>query len=118
MAILGTATIMIMACFKTQELFVENIFEIPTVLIQMILALLGSQLMAAVLPTRLFTVPGTESTFSLNPDPFNQKEHTLIGVCAYIGLISPNLIQSVATTKKLSWHKSIPPSGIHDDLIV
>lgn len=42
--------------------------------------------MAAVLPKRKFRVPGLGSkTFSLNPGPFNMKEHVLISIFANAG---------------------------------
>lgn len=40
--------------------------------------------MARVLPTRKFRVPGL-GEFSLNPGPFNMKEHVLISIFANAG---------------------------------
>lgn len=41
--------------------------------------------MAATLPRKQFRVPLTEWTFSLNPGPFNLKEHVLITIFANSG---------------------------------
>lgn len=42
--------------------------------------------MAAVLPKSKFRIPGFVSTeFSLNPGPFNMKEHVLISIFANAG---------------------------------
>lgn len=44
------------------------------------------RIMAAVLPTRQFTLlPGSDKKFSLNPGPFNMKEHVLISIFANAG---------------------------------
>nr|GEY99799.1 oligopeptide transporter 4-like [Tanacetum cinerariifolium] len=44
------------------------------------------RLMAAVLPTTTFSLPGCGSRkFSLNPGPFNMKEHVLITIFANAG---------------------------------
>ncbi|KAL3689360.1 hypothetical protein R1sor_015669 [Riccia sorocarpa] len=42
-------------------------------------------LLAAILPKRKFKVPLTRTTFSLNPGPFNVKEHVLITIFANAG---------------------------------
>lgn len=41
--------------------------------------------MAATLPTKVFRVPLTDWTLSLNPGPFNMKEHVLITIFASAG---------------------------------
>jgi hypothetical protein len=43
------------------------------------------RLMAATLPTRPFRLPFTKWEFSLNPGPFNMKEHVLITIFANAG---------------------------------
>lgn len=44
------------------------------------------RIMAAVLPTRQFTLlPWSDKKFSLNPGPFNMKEHVLISIFANAG---------------------------------
>eukprot|EP00250_Pteridium_aquilinum_P015582 c22654_g4_i1 orf=2-361(-) len=46
--------------------------------------------MALTLPTRRFRVPFTSQTFSLNPGPFNIKEHVLITIFASAGFAFGN----------------------------
>lgn len=43
------------------------------------------QLMAATLPTRMFNVPFTKWQWTMNPGPFNMKEHVLITIFANAG---------------------------------
>ncbi|XP_002960906.2 oligopeptide transporter 4 [Selaginella moellendorffii] len=50
-----------------------------------IVALPIGRFMAAVLPTRIYRVPFTGFEFSLNPGPFNKKEHVLITIFANAG---------------------------------
>ncbi|EFJ35289.1 hypothetical protein SELMODRAFT_166204 [Selaginella moellendorffii] len=50
-----------------------------------IVALPFGRFMANVLPERSFRVPFTSSSFSLNPGPFNVKEHVLITIFANAG---------------------------------
>ncbi|KAJ7537760.1 hypothetical protein O6H91_11G021300 [Diphasiastrum complanatum] len=58
---------------------------IITLLSVQIIALPIGQFMAAVLPTRKFRVPLTDWEWSLNPGPFNVKEHVLITIFANAG---------------------------------
>lgn len=97
--VIGSTVTVMVAYFKATELFKDNVFEIPMVLIQVIVGLLGGRVMKAKLPTRVFHIPGTELTFSLNPGHFNAKEHTLICVCAYVGMMRPNTIHILAITR-------------------
>ncbi len=50
-----------------------------------IAALPLGRLMAAVLPTTKFTVPFTKWQWTMNPGPFNIKEHVLITIFANAG---------------------------------
>ncbi|KAI4340011.1 hypothetical protein MLD38_024890 [Melastoma candidum] len=50
-----------------------------------ILVLPAGRLMARMLPTTKFSVPFTKWSFSLNPGPFNLKEHVLITIFANSG---------------------------------
>ncbi|KAH7855094.1 hypothetical protein Vadar_021166 [Vaccinium darrowii] len=94
--IIGPPVEVLLAHFKTQELFKDNVFEVPMILIQLGFGLLLGNFLAVILPRRVFRVWGTRLQFTLNPGPFNIKEHALIGVFAYIGLMRPNLLQSVS----------------------
>lgn len=62
----------------------ENQLSITSVSAQIITLPLG-KLMAATLPTRRFNVPLTRWSFTLNPGPFNLKEHVLITIFASAG---------------------------------
>jgi hypothetical protein len=53
-------------------------------------ALPVGRFMAATLPTRLFRLPFTSWEFSLNPGPFNVKEHVLITIFANSGTVFGN----------------------------
>ncbi|KAG5564918.1 hypothetical protein RHGRI_000951 [Rhododendron griersonianum] len=88
--VIGIVVTVILAQLKTMKLFEENVIEIPTVLIQLIFGFLVGRLMEAMLPTRVFQIPGIELRFSLNPERFNSKEHTLIYACAFVRMMCPN----------------------------
>lgn len=64
--------------------FRENALYVSTVAAQIVTLPLG-KLMAATLPTRVFTFPVTNWKFTLNPGPFNMKEHVLITIFASNG---------------------------------
>ncbi|KAG6466078.1 hypothetical protein ZIOFF_076128 [Zingiber officinale] len=51
----------------------------------------GCNLLARVLPNKVVTIPGTRWSFSLNPCPFNIKEHIAIFALGYINTDSPNM---------------------------
>lgn len=57
--------------------FRQNNLNISPVTIQ-IISLPLRRLMASILPTRVFHMPFVNWSFSLNPGPFNLKEHVLI----------------------------------------
>ncbi|KAG6527159.1 hypothetical protein ZIOFF_009253 [Zingiber officinale] len=51
----------------------------------------GCNLLARVLPNKVVTIPGTRWSFSLNPCPFNIKEHIAIFALGYINTDSSNM---------------------------
>ncbi|CAB4281855.1 unnamed protein product [Prunus armeniaca] len=61
-----------------------NQLSVSSVSAQIVVLPLG-KLMAATLPTRKFRVPFTKLSFSMNPGPFNLKEHVLITIFANSG---------------------------------
>lgn len=65
--------------YRTQPLSVAATFA-------QILALPLGRFMAAVLPTTYYTLPVLGSRFTLNPGPFNIKEHVLITIFANAGV--------------------------------
>ncbi|KAH9729918.1 Oligopeptide transporter 1 [Citrus sinensis] len=60
--------------------------------------------MASTLPSTLLKVPGTNWTFSMNPGPFNIKEHVLLCVLATSGLSVPSSA-TILTVRKVFYHK-------------
>ena len=62
--------------------------------------------MAATLPTRKMRFPGTNWEFSLNPGPFNMKEHVLITIFANAGAGSVYAIH-IVTVVKIFYKKTL-----------
>jgi hypothetical protein len=68
--------------------FLNQFFELrsmPLVIAAQVASLPLGKLMAATLPTRPIRLPYTKWEFSLNPGPFNRKEHVLIIIFANAG---------------------------------
>ncbi|KAK3007952.1 hypothetical protein RJ639_013365 [Escallonia herrerae] len=64
--------------------------------------------MAATLPTKSIRVPATKWSFSLNPGPFNLKEHVLITIFANSGSNSVYAV-GIITIVKAFYHRGIHP---------
>lgn len=62
--------------------------------------------MAATLPTRKMRFPGTKWEFTLNPGPFNMKEHVLITIFANAGAGSVYAIH-IVTIVKIFYKKTL-----------
>ncbi|CAN1753498.1 Oligopeptide transporter 1 [Linum perenne] len=62
----------------------QNQLSVGSVTAQIVVLPLG-KLMAATLPTKKFRFPFSDKTWSLNPGPFNMKEHALITILASCG---------------------------------
>lgn len=62
----------------------QNALSLSSVTAQILVLPVGN-LMAACLPEKPIRVPGTKWSFSLNPGPFNLKEHVLITIFASTG---------------------------------
>jgi OPT family oligopeptide transporter len=73
-----------------------------------IVALPVGKLMAATLPTTIYKVPFTKWSFTLNPGPFNLKEHALITIFASVGAGGVYAI-SIIDIVKAFYHRSINP---------
>jgi OPT family oligopeptide transporter len=73
-----------------------------------IVALPLGKLMAAVLPTTPIYVPFTKWSFSLNPGPFNLKEHVLITIFASSGSNSVYAL-NIVTIVKAFYHRKLHP---------
>ncbi|KAK9134007.1 hypothetical protein Scep_013535 [Stephania cephalantha] len=66
------------------------------------------KLMAATLPTRKFRIPATKWSFSMNPGPFNMKEHVLITIFAGTGANSLYAV-GIITIVKAFYYRPIHP---------
>ncbi|KAI8557437.1 hypothetical protein RHMOL_Rhmol04G0011000 [Rhododendron molle] len=85
----------------------ENQIAVTSVSAQIITLPLG-KLMAATLPTRRFSIPSTKWSFTLNPGPFNLKEHVLITIfasCGSGGVYAVNII----TIVRAFYHRQLNP---------
>lgn len=85
----------------------QNALSVSSVSAQ-ILVLPAGKLMAATLPTRPIKIPGTKWSFSLNPGPFNIKEHCLITIFANAGVTSVYAV-NIITIVKAFYHRRIDP---------
>ncbi|KAL0407021.1 UNVERIFIED_CONTAM: Oligopeptide transporter 1 [Sesamum latifolium] len=85
----------------------QNALYISPVTAQIITLPLG-KFMARVLPTRKFTVPLINWSFTLNPGPFNLKEHVLIGIFANCGSAGVYAV-SIITIVKAFYHRELHP---------
>lgn len=72
-----------------------------------LLPILGN-LMAAYLPNKPIRIRGTQCFFSLNPGPFNLKEHVLITIFANSGS-NTNYAVNIITIVKAFYHRGIHP---------
>ncbi|KAK3193837.1 hypothetical protein Dsin_025147 [Dipteronia sinensis] len=96
--VLGPITCSILAFLTQFFMYRQNYVNIPTSVVQMVLVFLG-KLMAAKLPSEPVKVPGTTWSFSMNPGPFNIKEHVLLSILANTGLDSPYSILIMVVRK-------------------
>ncbi|KAJ8760185.1 hypothetical protein K2173_011041 [Erythroxylum novogranatense] len=82
----------------------QNSIYVSSVIAQ-ILVLPGGKFMAASLPTKSVRVPGTKRSFSLNPGPFNLKEHVLITILANAGSSFVYAVSIITVVKAFYHHK-------------
>ncbi|KAL3643307.1 OPT superfamily [Castilleja foliolosa] len=85
----------------------QNTLSVTSVSAQILVLPLG-KLMAASLPTKAIHVPGTKWSFSLNPGPFNLKEHCLITIFANAGSNSVYAV-NIITIVKAFYHRRLNP---------
>lgn len=84
----------------------QNQLYIGSVSAQILVLPIG-KLMAATLPTKPIRVPFTQWSFSMNPGPFNLKEHVLITIfagCGSSGVYAVSIITIVKAFYKRSLH--------------
>uniref|UniRef100_A0A0E0LWA7 Oligopeptide transporter n=1 Tax=Oryza punctata TaxID=4537 RepID=A0A0E0LWA7_ORYPU len=85
----------------------QNPLYISSLSVQIVVLPLG-KLMAACLPKKVFRVKGTPWSFSLNPGPFNLKEHVLITIFANTGSNSVYAV-GIITIVKAFYRREIHP---------
>ncbi|KAF8019640.1 hypothetical protein BT93_G0353 [Corymbia citriodora subsp. variegata] len=103
--VLGMASCMILAFTNQFFGFRSNQLSISSVAAQIITLPLG-RLMAATLPSRPIQIPFTGWTFSLNPGPFNRKEHVLITIFANSGAAGVYAVH-IFTIVKALYHRNV-----------
>ncbi|QCE01855.1 oligopeptide transporter 1-like [Vigna unguiculata] len=87
--------------YRTTPLFISSVSA-------QIISLPLGKLMARTLPTKVFVFPFTKWSFSLNPGPFNLKEHALITIFAGAGASGVYAI-SIITIVRAFYHRTIHP---------
>uniref|UniRef100_A0A7N2LQW0 Oligopeptide transporter 1-like n=1 Tax=Quercus lobata TaxID=97700 RepID=A0A7N2LQW0_QUELO len=85
----------------------QNALYISSVSAQIVVLPIG-KFMAAYLPNKFIHIPGTKWFFSLNPGPFNLKEHVLITIFANSGSNSVYAV-GIITIVKAFYHRGIHP---------
>ena len=85
----------------------QNPLYISSLSVQIVVLPLG-RLMAACLPRKVVGIKGTRWSFSLNPGPFNLKEHVLITIFANTGSNSVYAV-GIITIVKAFYHRDIHP---------
>ncbi|KAI3899036.1 hypothetical protein MKW92_034112 [Papaver armeniacum] len=83
--VLGTLSCTILICLNTFFTFRTQPLVISAILMQILVLPIG-RFMASVLPKRNITILG--KNFTLNPGPFNMKEHVIITIFANCGVSS------------------------------
>ncbi|KAK3193888.1 hypothetical protein Dsin_025198 [Dipteronia sinensis] len=103
--VLGPLICAILAFAFQFSIYRQNLFTIPNICVQILIAILGKS-MAGTLPSKLVKVPGTSWSFSMNPGPFNIKEHVLLSILATTGSDGAFNIATLAV-RKLYYHKYV-----------
>ncbi|XP_010092336.2 oligopeptide transporter 1 [Morus notabilis] len=85
----------------------QNQLWVSSVSAQIVVLPIG-KLMAATLPTKPVKVPLTGWSFSMNPGPFNLKEHVLITIFANSGAGGVYAV-NIITIVKAFYHRSLHP---------
>lgn len=103
--VLGIASCVLLAFVNQFFSYRQNQLSISSVSAQIVTLPLG-KLMAATLPAKPIRVPFTKWTFSLNPGPFNLKEHVLITILASCGASGVYAVY-ILTAVKAFYHRNI-----------
>lgn len=95
--ILGMISCAVLSFLNQFFLYRQNALSVTSVSAQILVLPIG-KFMAATLPTKQVRFPGTKWSLSLNPGPFNLKEHCLITIfanTAVTGVYAVNIITIV-----------------------
>nr|POF22830.1 oligopeptide transporter 1 [Quercus suber] len=106
--VLGLISCVVLSFVNQFFAYRQNQLSITPVIIQILVLSLG-KLMSAYLPSKPIRVPLTNWSFSLNPGPFNLKEHVLITIFANSGADGVYALH-IVTGVKAFYHRSI--SGV------
>ncbi|XP_047317162.1 oligopeptide transporter 1-like [Impatiens glandulifera] len=96
--VLGITCCAILAFINQFFGYRQNALYVSSVSAQILVLPMG-KLMAAFLPNKSYRFPGTKQTFSLNPGPFNLKEHVLITIFANSGSNSVYAVNIITIVK-------------------
>ncbi|URE11833.1 oligopeptide transporter [Musa troglodytarum] len=89
----------------TDDNTLQQLFYLPQVCVNIIVLIVG-KLMANTLPNKVVRMPYTNWSFSLNPGPFNLKEHVVTTILAGTEGASAGL--DIISMSKIFYHKDIP----------
>ncbi|KAL0891087.1 hypothetical protein Bca101_015070 [Brassica carinata] len=106
---LGMSSCVVLAFVNIFFGYRSNPLMVSSVVAQIVTLPLG-KLMATTLPTRKFRLPGTNWSGSLNPGPFNMKEHVLITIFANTGA-GGAYATSIITIVKAFYHRNLNPTA-------
>ncbi|RWR84898.1 oligopeptide transporter 1-like protein [Cinnamomum micranthum f. kanehirae] len=109
--VLGLASCGLLAFLNQFFGYRQNSLFISSVSAQIIVLPVG-KLMASTLPTKSIGIPMTTWSFSLNPGPFNMKEHVLITIFANSGSNSVYAV-NIITIVKAFYHRSFHPAAAY-----
>lgn len=101
--VLGPITCAVLAFVREFFSFRQNPINLSSSSFKMLLFVLG-KFMAGTLPSKPVKVPGTKWTFSMNPGPFDIKEHVLVSILATTGLEIP-FGATVLGIRRIFYHK-------------
>lgn len=105
--VLGITSCCLLAFLNQFFGYRQNALYISSVSAQIAVLPIG-KLMAAWLPSSTVRIPGTTLSFSLNPGPFNLKEHVLITIFANAGSNGAYAI-NIITIVKAFYHRNLHP---------
>ncbi|XP_058114886.1 oligopeptide transporter 5-like [Magnolia sinica] len=105
--VLGIASCVLLAFVNKFFGYRQNQLSVSSVTAQIVVLPIG-KLMAATLPTKPIRVPMTKWSFSLNPGPFNLKEHVLITIFANSGAGGVYAVH-IITIVKAFYHRDMHP---------